>query len=142
MDGWTFDGVKDRPQGKFIMWMYEEGPDAQSELLHASNQSERINAELDVIDSNLVRDSLLQLGGYKLVISGAAHGDFTDHSMVSPLRAISHAGIIRPSRMRIIVRTYTLAFFNKAIYGKEPSLLSADKPSPFSEVHLDSWPVK
>jgi pimeloyl-ACP methyl ester carboxylesterase len=139
LDGWTFDGVRDRPPGKSMMIMYEEDMDPQHTQLHSTNPGARVNAELDVLDTKNVSDSLRKFGGYRLVIAGAMHSDFTDQSLVSPLRRVTHTGPIKPARMQTIVRDYTLAFFDKTLRGKESPLLDSGNTSPFGEVHFEQW---
>ncbi|WP_260705478.1 alpha/beta hydrolase family protein [Edaphobacter flagellatus] len=142
MDGWTFDGVRDRSEGKSLMWMYEDSVDPQHLLVNSPVPAEHVNAELDIRDEKNVLSSLERFGGYRLVIDGALHGDFTDQPLVSPFRRITHTGPIKPARMEMIVRDYALAFFNKTLYGKGSSLLDSGNTSPFKEVHFEQWPAK
>lgn len=137
MDGWTFDGVRDRPAGKTMMWMYEDSFDPQHLLVKSSIPAEKVNAELDIRDEKNVMGSLQHFGGYRLVIDGALHGDFTDQPLVSPFRRVTHTGSIKPATMEEIVRDYALAFFDKTLYGKDAPLLDSGNTSPFREVHFE-----
>ncbi|MBS1821265.1 MAG: hypothetical protein JST61_04735 [Acidobacteria bacterium] len=139
MDGWTFDGVRDRKKGKPIMYMYEVSTDSQHVLVHSPIPAERVNAELDALDDKNVLDNLKEYGGYKLTIAGAMHADFTDQPMVSPFHRITHTGPIKPARMQLIVRDYALAFFNKTLRGQSSPLLDSGDTSPFGEVHFQEW---
>ncbi|MBS1799360.1 MAG: hypothetical protein JSS95_05995 [Acidobacteria bacterium] len=142
MDGWTFDGIRDRSSGKPMMFMYEPDGDPQLIKLHSPIQAVRVNAELDMLDAKNVLNSLEKFGGYKLVIDGAMHADFTDQSMISPFRWVTHTGPIKPARMHKIVREYALAFFNKTLREEGSSLLDSGNSSPFPEVHFKQWPAK
>ena len=142
LDGWTFDGVRDRRKGKPIMFMYEVSADTQHILVHSQNPAERVNAELDILDDKNVLDNLKEYGGYKLTIAGAMHADFTDQPMVSPFHRITHTGPIKPARMQTIVRDYALAFFNKTLREKGSPLLDSGNTSPFSEVHFEQWSAR
>jgi hypothetical protein len=125
-----------------MMFMYEEDMDPHHEQLHSPNIGARISAYLDVRDTNLVLDSLKRFGGYKVVIAGAMHSDFTDQSMISPLHWVTHTGPIKPARMQTIVRDYALSFFDKTLRGKDSPLLDSGNTSPFSEVHFRRWPAE
>jgi pimeloyl-ACP methyl ester carboxylesterase len=142
LDGWTFDGIRDRSSGKPIMFMYEANASPQSAQLKSSLPSVRVNAELDMLDSGNVLNSLEKFGGYKLTIAGAMHADFTDQSLVSPFRRVTYTGPIKAARMHTIVRDYALAFFNKTLRGGGSPLLDSGNSSPFSEVHFEQWPAK
>jgi len=141
LDGWTFDGVRDRPSDKPMMFMYEQDMDPKHEQLLSSNLGAREEADLDVRDSGLVLDSLKRYGGYKLVIAGAMHADFTDQPMVSPFHRVTQTGPIKPVRMQTIVREYALSFFDKTLRGRDSPLLDSGNSSPFSEVHFERWPA-
>ena len=142
LDGWTFDGVRDRSSGKPIMFMYEADADPQHTQLQSDLPSARVNAELDARDSKNVLNSLEKFGGYKLVIEGALHADFTDQSLISPFRRVTHTGPIKPARMHEIVRDYALAFFNKTLLNHGSPLLDSGNTSPFSEVHFQQWAMQ
>lgn len=141
MDGWTFNGVRDRSADKPMMFMFEEDLDPRQENLHSSNLGERVDAQLNIVDNDLVMDSLRRFGGYRLTINGAMHVDFTDQPLISPFRRITHTGPIKPALVQRIVRDYALAFFDETLKKKRSPLLHSGNSSPFSEVQFTSWPV-
>jgi predicted dienelactone hydrolase len=140
MDGWTFDGVRDWPVNKSMMFMFEEDLDPQHVNLHSSNLGSRVETELNIVDNKLVIDSLERAGGYRFTITGAMHGDFTDQPMISPLRRITHTGPIDRVEMQTIVRDYTLAFFDQTLRGRPSPLLNSGNTSPFREIQFRQWP--
>jgi dienelactone hydrolase len=141
MDGWTFNGVRDRSADKPMMFMFEEDLDPRQEHLHSPNLGQRVDAQLNIIDNDLVMDSLRRFGGYRFTITGAMHVDFTDQPLISPFRRITHTGPIKPARVQTIVRDYALAFFDETLKKKQSLLLHSGNTSPFSEVQFTSFPV-
>lgn len=141
MDGWTFNGVRDRPADKPMMFMFEEDLDPQQEHLRSPNLGQRVDAQLNIIDNDLVMDSLRKYGGYRLTITGAMHVDFTDQPLISPFRRITHTGPIKPARVQAIIRDYALAFFDETLKEKRSPLLHSGNTSPFSEVKFTNFPA-
>jgi hypothetical protein len=90
-----------------------------SELWSIPNNTERLSR----FRQNLSPDNLY------LRISGAAHYDFTDMPMLSPLaQMLGLKGPIPGPRALQITNTYSLAFFDRALRGQAAPLLDAPSP--------------
>jgi pimeloyl-ACP methyl ester carboxylesterase len=90
---------------------------------------QRVNAELDDSDNAMFR----KFGGYRIFLHGSSHFSFTDKALFSPFKSFSDAGKLRPRRQFLIVRQYTLAFFEHTLRGKSSPLIN-DERGQFSEV--------
>lgn len=134
MDGWSFDAI------------HERGPNQQLLVIDATvgqgigtpGPKATVEDVLDAADSTDTEVSLRKLGGYLLSVKGAAHDDFTDQPLVSPLRIISHRGTIPAQRIQSIVRSYIVAFFDKTLRGEDPEILRA-RSVPYAEASLETW---
>lgn len=89
---------------------------------------ERLNAELDDSDNSMFH----KFGGYRIFLHGSSHFSFTDKALFSPFKSLSDAGNLRPRRQFLIVRQYTLAFFERALRGRSSPLINNER-SQFSE---------
>ncbi len=134
MDGWFFGAIHSRGANQPLLVM-----SASSLSPEKNHSAETIADQLDDRDAADVEASLRRYGGYHLVLKGAQHDDFTDESLVSPVRRLANRGTIPAGQLQDIVRTYVLAFFDKTLRGKDPSILH-ETSSPFKEVSFDSWP--
>jgi hypothetical protein len=82
--------------------------------------------------------SLNKSGGYRMVIQGTTHRNFSDSPFFSPLKSLTGAGAIPTKRCAQIVNQYTLAFFDKNLRGQpEPLLEGASQAVP--EARLEVW---
>lgn len=69
-------------------------------------------------------------------IEGAAHFDFADIPLLSPLTpALGLSGEINSYRVQTIINTYVLAFFNQTLASEPTPLLTGNSPD-FPEVDL------
>jgi predicted dienelactone hydrolase len=66
--------------------------------------------------------------GYILGVCGAAHMNFCDSPLYSPIRRFTHAGRIRPRRAMEIINAYLLSFFETHLNGNDDPLLEAPCP--------------
>jgi predicted dienelactone hydrolase len=137
MDGWFFDAIRARGANQPLLFM--ESYTVQEGASH--NPGGTVETALDATDSADMEASLRRFGGHRLSIKGAAHEDFTDQPLVSPLRMLSHRGALPARRIQDIVRTYALAFFDKTLRGQDPIVLHAHS-SPYAEAWLEEWPAR
>jgi hypothetical protein len=93
---------------------------------------------LQASDGRDLLASLRKYGGYRVILNGAKHNDFTDEALVSPLDRLSYRGTIPASELQRVVRSYVLAFFNKTLRGKDSELLNGSA-SPFKQVSFEVW---
>ena len=136
MDGWFFDAIRERGPNQPLLVI-----DAYTaQVGETPGPSAKVEAVLDVTDSADMQASLRRFGGYLLSVKGAAHDDFTDQPLVSPLRILSHCGAIPARRIQSIVRSYVVAFFAKTLRGQDPRVLDA-RSSSYSEAWLEAWPA-
>lgn len=135
MDGWFFDAIRARGPNQQLLVMDAYTPDGAEN----SKSGENVEAALDASDFADVETSLHKFGGYLLLVNGAAHEDFTDQPLISPLRSLSHRGTLSANEIQGIVRNYVVAFFDKTLHGEDPQILRAHS-SPFAEASLRAWP--
>ncbi|MGD0857912.1 MAG: dienelactone hydrolase family protein [Terracidiphilus sp.] len=134
MDGWFFDAIHERGPNQPLLVI-----DANTgQVSETPGPSAKVEAVLDATDSADTEASLRRFGGYLLSVKGAAHDDFTDQPLISPLRSLSHCGPIPARRIQSIVRSYVVAFFNKTLRGEDSGILDAHS-NPYSEAWLDAW---
>lgn len=137
MDGWYFDAIRARGANQAL---FSIGPYAvQDGATHDLDGT--VEAVLDASDSADTVASLRRFGGDQLIIQGAAHEDFTDQPLISPLRILSHRGALPASRIQAIVRRYVLAFFDKTLRGEDPAILHTNS-RPYAEAWLEEWPER
>jgi len=134
MDGWFLGAIRARDPNRPLLVMDTSVPNA------TPNPSAKVEDVLNASDSADLEASLHKYGGYLLLVRGAAHEDFTDQPLVSPLRMISHRGAVPAEQMQNIVRTYVLAFLDEMLRGKDSGILRANS-SPYPEVSIEEWPV-
>ena len=96
---------------------------------------QRRNLEMDEDDYARQLPMLSRSGDYQVVIHGTLHTSFQDGILTSPLRSISGVGSIDADRMVLILRAYTLAFFEQTLRGIASPLL-AGHTSPFPEAAI------
>ena len=84
--------------------------------------------------------SLNKSGGYRMVIQGTTHRNFSDSPFFSPLKSLTGAGSIPTKRCAQIVNQYSLAFFDKTLKGQPGPLLESESHD-FPEAHLEVWNV-
>jgi predicted dienelactone hydrolase len=136
MDGWFFDAIHERGPNQPLLVI--NAITGQKSGTPGSNAT--VGAVLDATDGADTEASLRRYGGYLLAVKGAAHEDFTDQPLVSPLRIVSHCGAIPARRIQNIVRTYVVAFFGKTLRGEDPEVLRA-RAGPYAEASLEMWPA-
>lgn len=79
-------------------------------------------------------------GSYRVVIRGAKHNSFSNDAMME-------AALLKPKdldaqrRYALIVRAYTLAFFDQHLRGKTSPRLNTAAPE-YPEVEFQKWPPK
>jgi predicted dienelactone hydrolase len=134
MDGWFLGAIRVRGPSQPLLVIDASEPNAPPD------PRAKVEELLDASDLADLEASFHKYGGYLLLVRGAAHEDFTDQALVSPLRMISHRGTVPAEQMQKIVRTYVLAFFDKMLRGKDSWILRANS-SPYAEVSIEEWPV-
>jgi dienelactone hydrolase len=81
--------------------------------------------------------SLNRYGGYFLSARGLTHMKYSDFGLFSPLQRYSVTGALKSRRAHKIINHYTLAFFNKYLYGKSGSIQELS-PRDYPEVKFES----
>jgi dienelactone hydrolase len=136
MDGWFFDAIRERGPKQPLLVI-----DAYTvQVGETPGPSAKVETALDTTDFADMEASLRRFGGYLLSVKGAAHEDFTDQPLVSPLRMVSHRGALPALRIQNIVRSYVVAFFDQTLRGDDPGVLRAHS-GPYAEASLDAWPA-
>jgi predicted dienelactone hydrolase len=136
LDGWFFGAIRERGPKQPLLAI--DADTAQGS--ETPSPDAKVEAVLDETDAADTEASLRRFGGYLLTVKGAAHLDFTDQPLVSPLRVLSHRGAIPARRIQNIVRSYVVAFFDRTLRGEDPGILHA-QPGPYAEASLKAWPA-
>jgi len=103
--------------------------------------SVRYEAQLDRIDYAQLDRNQAANGGIRVTLPGAAHMNFTDVALRSPLQRFSFGGALDARRVQDITRTYVIEFFERYVRaGREPPPLEAPWPR-FPEAQLRIWPA-
>lgn len=118
----------------FLMMTDSAGPPSQVELA-SGRPSKRRWAQFLAEQSRMVDDDFRHHGGYLAEIAGIAHANFSDDSLVSPIRWLSGGGSIDPNRAIDIVRGMTLALFQSTLEGGEARLIT-EEAARFPEIRL------
>ena len=108
MDGWTFDGLARRTTEP-ILFLYAGPP------LAAPPASNSVDDQLERQDLAAVDASLASGGGCEAYIPNTQHADFTDQTLVSPIERLTYTGPLPGNRVRPIVRSLVLAFFDRTL---------------------------
>jgi len=134
LDGWFFGAIRARGpnQPLLVMDAFTEQPGDEYD------PHDKVSSTLETTDFAELRTSLQNFGGYMLLVKGASHEDFTDQSLISPFRILSHRGMIPAREIQKIVRSYVVAFFDKTLRGEDPEILGTHT-SPFAEALLEEW---
>lgn len=133
LDGWYFGAIEARGPNQPLLSMETSEP--KSDAVRSKSQLEIL---LDATDLVGLKASMLKFGGYRVLVSGAQHEDFTDQPLVSPLRRLSHRGTVSTSEMQTIVRSYVLAFLEQELRHRDAPILQA-RSHPFAETSLETW---
>jgi len=136
LDGWFFEAIQVRGANQPLLYIDTATADPASFLLPTKS----VSAALDVSDFADLKTSMSKFGGYRVSVNGAAHQDFTDQPLVSPLRLLSHRGALPADELEKVARAYVLAFFDRTIRGKDSALLHAGS-TPYAGVTLEVWPA-
>lgn len=82
--------------------------------------------------------TLARHGGFRTVVQGTNHANFSDVGFMSPLRKLSETGPLPQKRTAQIITAYAVAFFGQTLLGKASPLLSGALS--FPEAPLEVWP--
>jgi acetyl esterase/lipase len=134
MDGWFFGAMRARGPHQPILVINASPLDGTTE------SNAKVATILDKADFADTEASLRNFGGYQLFVKGASHQDFTDQPLVSPLRMLSHRGVLPAQKLQPIVRAYVLAFFDMTLRDEDPGNLRKLK-RPVAEISLEEWPA-
>lgn len=127
IDGSFWGEIPQTGLSKPLMFMTEDvTPPVPAEERSGFNNFQRVNAALDDSD----RATFQKYGGYRVFLHGSTHLSFTDKPLVSPFKSLSGAGEIPASRQFLIVRQFTLAFFDQTLKGKSGLLKTGSSPFP------------
>ena len=121
-----------------IFFMMEDDVLPAKTVLATLSSRDRRVAEFGYEQAALMEVSLNKSGGYRMVIQGTTHRNFSDSPFFSPLKSLTGAGPIATRRCAQIVSQYSVAFFDKNLKRQsEPMLQNAFHD--FPEVHLEIW---
>jgi dienelactone hydrolase len=122
------------------MFVCEELTMPTAAELASADPAIRYEARLDQVDYSQLAANLQALGGIRVTIAGAAHMNFTDFALRSPLRRWSGGGPIDARRAQEIIQTYVIEFFSRYLVSGRPPALDSPWPQ-LPGVRVQSWPA-
>ncbi len=117
--------------------MEDETLPPRTELPSLDSQQRRA-VEFGYEQAAMMETSLTRSGGYRMVIQGTTHRNYSDSPFFSPLKSLTGAGTVSTDRAVQIINRYTRAFFDQTLKGKSEALLAGLSPE-FPEVRLELW---
>jgi dienelactone hydrolase len=132
LDGMLFGESAEAGVRQPFLFMSSDGPLPSESDLQCPDARRRVHMQALDRDMKRIQRSLGQYGGYYLRIEGAAHSNFSDRPLYSPLRRLTDAGRMRPQRAFQIINEYTLAFFEQYLNGRVQSILES-RVSPYQD---------
>jgi predicted dienelactone hydrolase len=132
LDGMLFGPAADAGVSQPFLFMSSDGALPTETDLRHPDARRRLHMQALDRDMKRIDHSLRRFGGYYLRVQGAAHSNFSDRPLYSPLRHLTDAGSISPLRAFEIINAYTLAFFEQHLKGKSQALLRSAL-SPYRE---------
>ena len=121
-----------------IFFMLEDQTLPSPTQLPSLDPQHRRAAEFEYAQAAMMETSLSRSGGYRMVIHGTTHRNFSDSPFFSPLHFLTGAGSIPARRGMDIINQYTLAFFNQTLQG-QPEPLLTEMSREFPEARLEVW---
>lgn len=140
MDGNLFGAVATAGIRQPFFFMYSDSAPTPA-LLNSANPQIRYEARMDQLDYMRSGASLLHYGGYRMVIKGSLHLNYTDRPLFSPWRRLTGAGPVDPRLAMREINAYTLAFFEKTLNGKSEPLLDGSA-HPYPNVAFEAFPER
>lgn len=120
MDGLQFGHVPSGSIRQPVMMMYGGASAGENDCIYATNQGTY----------------------YELTAPTAAHFNFSDYSLISPLFRLSGVtGAIEPRRMEATINRYLLALFDRHLRGKQSALLE-NSPAGEADIEFRILPSK
>ena len=110
LDGWTLNGLATRTTQP-VLFVYEAASEQRRPPV-------TVDAQVDAADNAVVDGSLAEYGGLRAYVAGTQHLDFTDQTLVSPVRRLTATGPIQGERIREITRGLVLGFFDQQLKGE------------------------
>lgn len=121
-----------------IFFMMEDDVLPPRTAIPSLSPRDRRVAEFGYEQAAMMEISLTKSGGYRIVIQGATHRNFSDSPFFSPLKSLTGFGPISTKRCAQIVNQYSLAIFDKNLKGQAQSLLESAVHE-FPEARLEVW---
>jgi dienelactone hydrolase len=141
MDGLMFGEVTKTGVRQPFFFMSDDSGGPSDRDLHSPDPRRQIHARALEADIKLIDRSLAQYGGYYLRIQGAAHSNYSDRPLYSPLKRLTDAGSIDVTTCFQIINAYTRAFFEQHLNGKPQELLSGKDAYPQAIFRYHPVPV-
>ncbi len=140
MDGLMFGEVTRNGVRQPFFFMSDDAGGPSQPDLNSPDPQKRTHALALEADLKLIDRSLAQYGGYYLRIRGAAHSNYSDRPLYSPLKRLTHAGSIDVKTCMQIINAYIRAFFEQHLNGKPQELLNG-KNTDYPEAMLRCHPA-
>lgn len=138
MDGMVADESAREGSPCPIFFMLEDATWPPRTELSSVDSRHRRAAEFAYSQTDLMETSLTRSGGYRMVIQGTTHRNYSDSPFFSPLKSLTGAGTVSTDRAVQVINRYTRAFFDKTLQGKSEALLAGLSPE-FPEARLEVW---
>jgi dienelactone hydrolase len=110
-------------------------------LLTTTNSLDRRaqeRAQLWNLIASAKQATLKRFGGYRVVVRGINHENFSDKGFMSPLRKLTGIGSLPQWRAAQIISTYAVAFFRWSLINEPQGILSKEV-EPFPEARMEDW---
>lgn len=122
--------------GTIVPFMFVfETPTILSQASPAAGSSRKREFDFAIQQFAEMRSSLSKSGGYMVVVDGMSHSNFFDLPFYSPMRA----GPGDPLFFVRILRSYTLAFFDRRLRGAQIPIVMDPASSNGGSVHVEAW---
>jgi dienelactone hydrolase len=121
-----------------VFFMMEDATLPSKTKLPSIDARQRRAAVFGYAQAALMETSLRRSGGYRMVILGTTHRNYSDSPLFSPLKLLTGAGRISTYRAVEVINHYTLAFFEKTLKAQSEPLL-AGPSAEFPEARLQVW---
>lgn len=138
MDGWVFGDFPSTGLDKPLLQMISDEPYPTDRELSSADPNVHGTACFDGIFAASLQTSLQRHGGYLLRLRGTKHMDFSDRPLYSPFRRLTSSGIEDWRTAAADIRTYTLIFLQRTLFGANQPL-SSDSSAKADSIELTEW---
>jgi len=124
LDGWMFGPAETQGVSRPFFFVIDDEPiPTAADLATPDLAQRRLNFRIK-LGFDEVDHSLTAHGGYYLSVKGAAHYSYSDVPLYSLIRRYADEGSVDPQFVLNTLNAYTVAFFNRYLYGRPEPILN------------------